>query len=107
MTPEEKARVEIDRMLEQCGWVVQDKGGANLSAGRGVAVREVSMRAGHGETDYLLFVDGKAIGTLEAKPEGFTLTGAEIQSRKYSYGAPPGVPVWKNPLAFRYESTGV
>ena len=46
MTPEVKARAEIDRMLTECGWVVQDKDAVNLSAGRGVAVREVSMRAG-------------------------------------------------------------
>lgn len=46
----------------------------NLSAARGVAVREVTLERGHGEVDYLLFVDGKAIGTVEAKPEGYTLS---------------------------------
>jgi type I restriction enzyme R subunit len=44
MTPEEKARQEIDRLLAQCGWIIQDRSEINLSAGRGVAVREVSMK---------------------------------------------------------------
>ena len=107
MTPEEKARQSIDAQLVQCGWVIQDRAEVNLVAARGVAVREVSMKRGHGETDYLLFVDAKALGTIEAKPEGFTLTGAEPQSAKYGSGAPPGVPVWHSPIPFRYESTGV
>lgn len=107
MTPEEKARQKIDAQLKQCGWVVQDKDEINLFAARGVAVREVTMKQGHGETDYLLFVDGKAIGTLEAKPAGWTLTGVEEQSAKYGSGVPHGIQVWKSPLPCSYESTGV
>jgi type I restriction enzyme R subunit len=42
----------------------------NLSATRGVAVREFPLAPGHGFADYLLFVDGKAVGVLEAKPQG-------------------------------------
>jgi hypothetical protein len=67
MTPEEKARQRIDAMLMASGWVVQTKGQINLSAGRGVAICELSFKTG--EPDYTLFVDGKAIGTVEAKPE--------------------------------------
>lgn len=58
----------------------------NLSAGRGVAVREFKLTTGHGFADYLLFVDGKAIGVLEAKPQGHTLSGVEVQTEKYSTG---------------------
>jgi type I restriction enzyme R subunit len=76
-TPEEFARQKIDALLEQCGWAVQSRSGINLSAQRGVAVREALLKGGD-EVDYLLFVDGKAIGTVEAKPEGFTLTGVEV-----------------------------
>ena len=68
MTAEEKARQEIDAQLTRCGWVVQTRDGINLSAARGVAVCELSFKTG--EPDYTLFVDGKAIGTIEAKPEG-------------------------------------
>src|SRR6266550_7379078 len=102
--PEQLARKEIDALLGPCGWIVQDKNAVNLSAARGVAVRELSFTTG--EPDYTLFVDGKAIGTTEAKPEGDTLTGVEEQSTKYVSGVPFGLPAWKTPLPFCYESTG-
>src|SRR3712207_31838 len=74
-TPEELARRTIDAALEAAGWCVQDASGANLYAGRGVALREFPLKAGHGFADYLLFVDAQAVGAIEAKPEGMTLTG--------------------------------
>src|SRR6266446_2716679 len=104
MTPEEKAREKIDAQLVACGWVVQDRNAVNLSAARGVAVGELTFATG--EPDYTLFVDGKAIGTVEAKPEGDTLTGVEEQSTKYVSGVPFGLPTWQTPLPFCYESTG-
>ena len=107
MTPEEKARQNIDKQLDACGWKVQDKEHVNLSAATGVAVREFALAQGCGEADYMLFADGKAIGPLEAKPEGHTLTGVEVQSSKYQKGLPSGIPRWKMPLPFAYESTGV
>jgi len=87
-TPEALARVRIDKMLEVAGWAVQDPARLNLYASRGVAVREVSLKSGHGEADYLLFVDGEAVGAVEAKKEGSTLTGVETQSNRYSEGLP-------------------
>jgi type I restriction enzyme R subunit len=51
--PEARAREEIDRQLDLAGWVVQDRARLNLSAGEGVAIREVSI-PGAGEADYLL-----------------------------------------------------
>jgi type I restriction enzyme R subunit len=77
-TPEEQAREEIDRQLEARGWAVQDHKKMNISAAPGVAVREFPLKAGF--ADYLLYADGKAIGVVEAKPEGHTLTGVETQS---------------------------
>ena len=71
---------------------------------RGVAVRELSFKTG--EPDYTLFVDGKAIGTIEAKPVGHSLIGVEEQSEKYVKGVPFGLPAWRSPLPFSYESTG-
>src|SRR5256714_13839943 len=81
-SPEELAREKIDRLLTECGWILQNRSTINLSAGQGVAIREALLKD-RDEVDYLLFVDGKAIGTVEAKPEGFTLTGVEEQSGKY------------------------
>ena len=107
MTPEQEARADIDRMLELAGWIVQDFSSLNLYAGRGVAVREYPLRSGHGTADYLLYADQKAVGVVEAKPVGFTLTGVEAQSEKYSTGLPDGLPAPVWPLPFAYESTGV
>ena len=68
LTAEARARVEIDRQLTACGWAVQDRKDMNLYAAQGVAVREFIMAQGHGRADYLLFVDQKAVGAVEAKP---------------------------------------
>lgn len=107
MNPEEQARQRIDDLLARTGWAVQNAGAVNLYARRGVAVREFALKAGHGEADYLLYVDGKAAGVVEAKRAGSTLTGVEPQSKRYSGGLPDDLPAWRRPLAFLYESTGV
>ena len=107
MTPEEQARVNIDTLLEQVGWTVQNVAAVNLYAASGVAVREFPLKSGHGTADYLLYVNQKAAGVVEAKPEGSTLTGVEIQSEKYSTGLPDNLPAHQSPLPFLYESTGV
>lgn len=62
-TPEELARRQIDRMLAQCGWVVQDHGEMNISASVGVAVREFPLNTG--AADYLLYAAGNAIGVVK------------------------------------------
>ena len=102
--PEEKARLKIDRLLGQAGWLVQDKDQINLGAALGVAVREYSLPAG--ACDYLLFIDRKAAGVVEAKPEGQTLTGVAEQSEKYMQALPPHLPSFAANLLFDYESTG-
>ena len=59
-SPEQIARERIDRMLVQCGWVLQNYAQMNISAGAGVAIREFPLQTGF--ADYLLYADGKAIG---------------------------------------------
>ena len=66
----------------------------NLAAGRGIAIREFPLGSGYGTADYLLYGDRKALGTVEAKKVGDTLTGVEVQSEKYASGLPKGVPAW-------------
>lgn len=111
--PEAQARLEIDRRLEAAGWVVQNRKSPSLGAKAagspvaGVAVREVDMKPGHGTVDYLLFVDGVALGVLEAKKAGTPLVGVETQSGKYAHGLPYWLDVPVRPLPFCYESTGV
>lgn len=107
MTPEARARERIDALLQQAGWAVQDLGQANLQAARGAAIREFPLSNGFGFADYLLYVDGKVCGVIEAKKEGATLTGVEAQSSRYAQGLPGSLPAWRRPLPFVWESTGV
>lgn len=105
MDAEEFARQNIDRMLEAAGWQVQDIGGLNLSASRGVAIREFPLKSGY--ADYLLFVDQEAVGVVEAKPEGTPLSGVSEQTDKYVRAVPKKLPHVQEPLPFAYESTGI
>lgn len=105
--PEQEARQYIDAALLAAGWLIQDRAEMNLAAGPGVAVREFRMAPGHGFADYLLFVRGKAVGVLEAKPAGYALASVELQADKYATGLPAGLNPPVNPLPFLYLSTGV
>jgi len=104
-TPEEEARAGIDQLLEAAGWVIQDRRDMNRNAAAGVAVRE--HPTGNGPADYMLFVDGRIAGVIEAKPKGTTLSGVEEQAGKYIAGLPANAPVAYAPPPFEYESTGV
>jgi type I restriction enzyme R subunit len=105
--PEDAARADIDAALAAAGWVVQDRGAINLDAGPGVSVREFPLRAGFGFADYLLYTAGQAVGVIEAKRAGTTLTGVEVQAEKYAAGIPPHLSPPVEPLPFLYQSTGV
>ncbi len=69
LTLEEQARESIDAMFAAAGWLIQNRTDANIDAGRGVAIGEFSLGYGYGEADYLLFVDSRAVGGVEAKKE--------------------------------------
>jgi len=103
-TPEAQARQQIDAMLAAAGWVVQRRADLNLYAGPGVAVRETPTRTG--PADYILSLDGRACGVLEAKAEGSTLLGVAPQGAEYARAAPRDLPSWADPLPFVYVSTG-
>ncbi len=105
--PEDKARKTIDQLLNAAGWAIQDTSEANVSASRGVAIREFPLKSGYGFADYLLYVDGALAGVVEAKKEGETLTGYEIQTEKYSVGLPDVLKPYRKPLPFCYQSTGI
>ncbi|MBS1191964.1 MAG: restriction endonuclease subunit [Rhodocyclaceae bacterium] len=104
--PEQKARDHIDKLLEQAGWAVQSAKRIDFSVGPGQAVREYQTDVG--PADYVLFVDRKAVGVIEAKreEEGQHLTAHETQTEGYAAAKLK----WVNnrePLPFLYESTGV
>lgn len=105
MTPEAKARLVIDQKLVSAGWVVQDMKQVNLGASEGVAVREYPTDTG--PADYLLFVDRRPVGVIEAKRDeaGENLTAHEAQTERYASASLK----WRKgspPLRFLYESTG-
>ena len=60
MKPKEKARQNIDRLLELAGWEVQDISELNLGASLGVAIREFPLESG--PVDYLFLVDRNNLG---------------------------------------------
>jgi hypothetical protein len=64
MNKEAKARQKIDTLLVSAGWAIQNRDQLNLSAARGVAVREYPLKTGF--ADYLLFVDRRVIGAIKA-----------------------------------------
>lgn len=107
LLPEQKARQRIDAMLEAAGWVVQDAKAVNLYASTGVAVRELLTTAG--PADYVLFVNRQAVGVIEAKKKGTTLSGVEWQTGKYRSRGPDELPAYLIDacLPYGYESTGV
>src|SRR6478672_10917331 len=110
LAAEQRARVLIDRQLEAAGWSVQDSRSLNLFAAQGVARREATMATGHGRADYLLYVDQRVVGVIEAKPEGTPLSGVEWQSAMYAEGLPADVRLAAQTkdgrLPFVFEASG-
>ena len=106
MTPEEKAREQIDAMLVASGWIIQDFKAVDFSAGRGIALREVPLKTG--PCDYLLLVDRTAVGVIEAKKEGATLSTVADQSGRYATSLPDFLAAGVTGVVpFLYESTGL
>lgn len=105
---EVQSRRSIDRQLTESGWNVQDYANVDPTAALGVAVREFPLASGF--ADYLLYVNNRIVGVIEAKREGIALIGVEQQTRKYAEGlrAEHQLAAWRRgePLPFRYESTG-
>ncbi len=104
--PEQIARDKIDALLHEAGWVVQPSKKINFNTGLGIAVREYQTDVG--PVDYALFINQKAVGVIEAKPEdwGHKITTVEEQSTGYANAKLKWVKN-KEPLPFVYESTGV
>ena len=104
LTPEGSARHKIDAALILSGWIVQDYKAINLGAGFGIAVREVPLKSGR--CDYLLLVDRKAVGVIEAKKVGEKLSTVADQSAHYGENLPDFLKV-ADRLSFYYESTSI
>lgn len=104
--PEQIARDKIDAMLLAAGWIVQDYVNPDLNAGHGIALREYPTDIG--PIDYLLVLDKKPCGLIEAKKfaTGYNLADVEKQSEDYA-NADLKVYGKKYFIRFIYESTGI
>lgn len=85
MLPEEKARVKIDKQLRNVGWDIVSRN--EYLPNSTVAVKEALM-VGNTESDYLLFIDGKAIAVVEAKREENPL-GDDVKKQAEDYAVSP------------------
>lgn len=106
MTPEEKARLKIDRMFRDAGWDVIDR--EEYSAGMTAAAIREGLLKGHKEADYFLFLNGKAVGVLEAKRAEVDVTDQCVceQAEDYARSVPPCYPAISNPLPIVMTSNG-
>lgn len=106
MTPEEKARQKIDRMFRDAGWDVIDR--EEYSAGMTAAAIREGLLKGHKEADYFLFLNGKAVGVLEAKRAEVDVTDQCVceQAEDYARSVPPCYPAISNPLPIVMTSNG-
>lgn len=103
--PELEARhKEINPLLIKAGWKIQNYKVANPHSSKGVAVE--FFQIGREQADYVLFVNGHAVGIIEAKKPGESLTGKEFQTSKYAKGFPEDFDSIELPLPFLYESSG-
>ncbi len=110
LTPEERARVLIDAQLTAAGWSVQDRKQIDLVNHIGVAVRETILKNVAGRADYLLYLNRRIVGVIEAKPSGVTLTEVQWQSHRYSKGLDSiqasNAILHRDELPFVYEASG-
>lgn len=106
MTPEQIARQKIDRMFEEAGWAVVDRD--HFSPEDTAVAVEEGLLNGNLEADYLMFINGKAVGVLEAKREEVDVTSSIVceQAEHYTRSVPSWVPTWRNPLPIAYVSNG-
>ncbi|MGD9553940.1 MAG: DEAD/DEAH box helicase family protein [Arcobacteraceae bacterium] len=102
--PEQFARDNIDKLLRNAGWAIQSAKKINWNESLGIAIKEYQTDVG--PADYVLFVDRKPVGIVEAKKEevGQNLSTVEEQSSGYANAKLKYLN--NDPLRFVYESTG-
>ena len=102
--PEQIARDKIDQMLIASGWILLSKKELNLNAGLGVAIREYQTDVG--PADYVLFVNEKPIGIIEAKRKEEAIHFSEHEDQSEGYASAKLKYLNNDKLPFVYESTG-
>lgn len=106
MTPEEKARQKIDQWFADAGWKVINREDYEPTC-TAVAIREGLLK-GNLEADYFLFINGKAVGVLEAKREEVDACSSKVceQATLYAKSVPPVYQTYQEPLPFIFTSNG-
>ncbi|MEY8688068.1 DEAD/DEAH box helicase family protein [Bacteroides sp. AN502(2024)] len=106
MTPEEKARQKIDQWFADAGWKVVDRDDYEPTC-TAVAIREGLLK-GNLEADYFLFINGKAVGILEAKREETDALASKVcdQATLYARSVPNIYQTYQKPLPFIFTSNG-
>lgn len=106
MTPEEKARIKIDQWFADAGWEVVNRDDYEPTC-TAVAIREGLLK-GNLEADYFLFINGKAVGILEAKREETDAFASKVceQAVLYARCVPNIYQTYQKPLPFIFTSNG-
>ena len=106
MTPEEKARQKIDQWFADAGWEVINRDEYEPTS-TAVAIREGLLK-GNLEADYFLFINGKAVGVLEAKREETDAFSSVVceQAALYARSVPNIYQTYQKPLPFIFTSNG-
>ena len=106
MTPEEKARQKIDQWFAEAGWKVINREDYEPTC-TAVAIREGLLK-GNLEADYFLFINGKAVGVLEAKREDIDALSDKVceQAVLYAKSVPHIYQAYQKPLPFIFTSNG-
>ena len=106
MTPEEKARQKIDQWFTEAGWKVINREDYEPTC-TAVAIREGLLK-GNLEADYFLFINGKAVGVLEAKREDIDALSDKVceQAVLYAKSVPHIYQAYQKPLPFIFTSNG-
>ena len=106
MTPEEKARQKIDQWFTDAGWEVINRDDYEPTC-TAVAIREGLLK-GNLEADYFLFINGKAVGVLEAKREETDAFSSVVceQAALYARSVPNIYQTYQKPLPFIFTSNG-
>lgn len=106
MTPEEKARQKIDQWFTDAGWEVINRDEYEPTS-TAVAIREGLLKDNL-EADYFLFINGKAVGVLEAKREETDAFSSIVceQAALYARSVPNIYQTYQKPLPFIFTSNG-
>lgn len=95
----DRLAMELEQEMRQVGWVIQNRNEMNLDAGPGVAVRDFPGVSVDRDLDYLLFVNGRAVGVTWKAASLLYRGERDIRNASAVRKANP-FPVPFNPLPF-------